>query len=194
MSGFVDKLKLKEQADEDQYFARQDRALLAAMHEHAHPPTTAPRVVSGGQTGVDRAALDAALALGLAVGGWCPAGRRAEDGPIAERYPLAETPGADYVQRTEWNVRDSDATLILYRGQLTGGTLRTAELARRLGRPLLLRDLDHPVAVDEVAAWLRANHVCVLNCAGPRESVQPGIGAQARMLFEAVLRVWLEMR
>jgi hypothetical protein len=73
-------------------------------------------VVSGGQTGVDRAALDAALALGLPIGGWCPLGRRTEDGPVPDRYPLRETPSADYAERTEWNVRDSDATLILHRG------------------------------------------------------------------------------
>ena len=71
------------------------------------------RVVSGGQTGVDRAALDVAIALGFAHGGWCPAGRLAEDGPIDARYPLRETPSADPSQRTEWNVRDSDATLVL---------------------------------------------------------------------------------
>ena len=70
-------------------------------------------IVSGGQTGVDRAALDAALALGMRCGGWCPAGRWAEDGPIDPRYPLRETPSGDPAQRTEWNVRDSDATLIL---------------------------------------------------------------------------------
>ena len=72
-------------------------------------------IVSGGQTGVDRAALDVALALGLACGGWCPRGRRAEDGPLPARYPLRETPSASYPERTEWNVRDSDGTLVLHR-------------------------------------------------------------------------------
>src|SRR5512134_3746342 len=99
------------------------------------------RVVSGGQTGVDRAALDAALALGLPCGGWCPRGRRAEDGAIPLHYPLRETPTARYPQRTEWNVRDSDGTLILTRGRPRGGTAYTISVARRLGRPLLVVDL-----------------------------------------------------
>jgi len=190
MSGFVNKLKLKERAEEDQYFARQDRALLAALHHRDGADSAVRRVIAGGQTGVDRAALDAALALGLPVGGWCPAGRRAEDGPIPEGYPLTPTPGADDESRTEWNVRDSDATLILYRGELAGGTRFAAQIARRLGRPLLLRDLDHPVAVAELAAWLRINQVRVLNCAGPRESQCPGIQAQAQAVLGAVFGAW----
>src|SRR3989442_8006923 len=82
-------------------------------------------IVSGGQTGVDRAALDTALALGLTCGGWCPRGRRAEDGPLPARYPLRETPSASYPERTEWNVRDSDGTLVLHHGRLRGGTALT---------------------------------------------------------------------
>ena len=89
------------------------------------------KVVSGGPTGVDRAALDAACALGLALGGWCPRGRRAEDGAIPAEYPLRETPGEDYAERTEWNVRDASATLVLTRGQPSPGTALTIELARR---------------------------------------------------------------
>ncbi len=87
------------------------------------------RVFSGGQTGVDRAALDVALDLGFPCGGWCPSGRRAEDGPLKEIYPLKETPSKNYAQRTEWNVRDSDGTLVLHRGSLSGGTAFTIELA-----------------------------------------------------------------
>ena len=75
------------------------------------------KIVSGGQTGVDRAALDVALDLSLPCGGWCPKGRKAEDGPIAAHYPLTETPLDSYPQRTEWNVRDSDGTLVLTRGK-----------------------------------------------------------------------------
>ncbi len=194
MTGFVDKLKLKEKAEEDLYFARRDADLLAARKsvEGRDPGVSevAIRVVSGGQTGVDRAALDAALALGLPIGGWCPLGRRAEDGPIPDRYPLHETPSADYGERTEWNVRDSDATLILHRGPMTGGTRLTAELARRLGKPLLARDLAGPIDVRAIADWLNANHVRVLNCAGPRESGAPGIGEESQRIFVEVFRAW----
>lgn len=99
-------------------------------------------IVSGGQTGVDRAALDVALELGFLCDGWCPRGRKAEDGPIACRYPLRETPSARLSQRTEWNVRDSDGTLILTKGRPRGGTALTIQLATRLTRPHLVLDLD----------------------------------------------------
>jgi hypothetical protein len=195
VSGFVDKLRLKEQAEEDLYFARRDRVLLAAR---AKPQSRlAPgrlRVVSGGQSGVDRAALDAAMALGLAVGGWCPAGRGAEDGIIPECYPLTETPGRDHGERTAWNVRDSDATLILHRGPLAGGTRLTAEMARRLGRPLLCRDLTGRPDREDVLRWLWLNRVACLNCAGPRESEAPGIGRQAGDFLDGLFRRWLEGR
>jgi hypothetical protein len=194
MTGFADKLKLKEKAEEDLYFARRDAELLAARRsvEGPDPNVTAAavRVFSGGQTGVDRAALDAALALGLPVGGWCPRGRRAEDGPVPDRYPLRETPSADYAERTERNVRDSDATLILHRGRMSGGTRLTAELARRLGKPLLARDLAKPIDVGGIADWLDANDVRILNCAGPRESGAPGIGEESRRFFAALFRAW----
>src|SRR5260221_10992589 len=100
------------------------------------------RIVSGGQTGVDRAALDVALEQGIACGGWCPRGRRAEDGPLDERYPLQETPWDGYPQRTEWNVRDSDATLILSRGTPDRGTALTEDIARRRKKPDLAVDLN----------------------------------------------------
>jgi hypothetical protein len=194
MTGFVDKLKLKEKAEEDLYFARRDADLLAARRSvegHDPPlPEAGIRVVSGGQTGVDRAALDAATTLGLPIGGWCPHGRRAEDGPIPDRYALHETPSADYAERTEWNVRDSDATLILHRGPMTGGTRLTAELARRLGKPLLARDLAESIDVPAIVNWLIANHVRVLNCAGPRESGAPGIGEESQRIFVEVFRAW----
>jgi hypothetical protein len=93
------------------------------------------RILFGGQTGVGRAAVDAALDCGLAIGGWCPRGRRAEDGVIAERYPLVETPSKDYRQLTKWNVRDSDATLTLSPGELSGGLRLTAGTARSLWIP-----------------------------------------------------------
>jgi hypothetical protein len=192
MSSFVDKLRLKEQAEEDLYFARRDRELQDARGGSPSRRVGGPvMVVSGGQTGVDRAALDAALGQGLAVGGWCPAGRRAEDGIIPDRYPLTEAASFDYAERTEWNVRDSDATLILHRGPLAGGTRLTAELARRYLRPLLCRDLGAPLDPADVAHWLRLNRIAVLNCAGPRESEAPGIEGQARVFLSSLFRLWL---
>jgi hypothetical protein len=178
MPDFIDKLRLKEQADEDQYFARRDRELIDALH--ARRGHAVARLVSGGQTGVDRAALDAALAAGISVGGWCPRGRLAEDGVISDRYPLTETPEPDPAQRTAWNVRDSDGTLILHRGPLAGGTALTAALARREGRPLLQLDLSTAPEPQVIEAWLAGHGIRVLNVAGPRESEAPGVGGSRR--------------
>ena len=96
------------------------------------------KITSGGQTGVDRAALDAALKLGIEVGGWCPEGRLAEDGPISENYPLQELIGGDYVDRTLRNVRDSEATLILYFDSLQGGTEQTLDFCQQEQKPYFL--------------------------------------------------------
>jgi hypothetical protein len=141
------------------------------------------RIVSGGQTGVDRAALNAAIALGWEHGGWCPRGRRAEDGPIPLRYELSETDAAQYRIRTRQNVLDSQGTLILYRHELTGGSLLTEQLARRHGRAVLAVDLEQGVALGEIAGWLRTHQIEVLNVAGPRESSAPGIQEQAQQLL-----------
>ena len=145
------------------------------------------KIVSGGQTGVDRAALDVALDLSLPCGGWCPKGRRAEDGPIPERYPLQETPTDAYPERTEWNVRDSDATLILTRGKPDRGTALTVKLARRLKKPCRIVDLATPDAAESIRAWLMSHHVGTLNVAGPRESSQPGIHQEAESFLRSVL-------
>ena len=145
------------------------------------------RIISGGQTGVDRAALDVALRLGLACGGWCPKGRKAEDGPLHERYPLKETPSAAYAQRTRWNVRDSDGTMALNRGTLSGGTAMTVELARRLKKPCLILDLDAPADETTIRNWLAASGIEVLNIAGPRESQQSGIYQQASAFLGKLL-------
>ena len=136
---------------------------------------------------MDRAALDVALAVGLPCGGWCPKGRKAEDGVIAARYPLQETPSAEYAQRTEWNVRDSDGTLVLTRGQPTGGTAQTVEVAARLGKPCLVLDLDAHPGAGAVRAWAKEQAVKVLNIAGPRESKTPGIYALAVPFLHQVL-------
>lgn len=144
------------------------------------------RVISGGQTGVDRAALDAAAAAGLPVGGYCPRGRIAEDGEIPARYPLVETPSGDYPQRTEWNVRDSDGTLILTRGTPSGGTAFTLEVARRLGRPALVLDLAERPDPAAARAFCADHAIGTLNVAGPRESGAPGIYSEARALLDAL--------
>jgi hypothetical protein len=138
------------------------------------------KIISGGQTGVDRAALDAAIALNIEHGGWCPLDRLAEDGRIPDRYRLVETDSPDYLIRTERNVIDSDATLILCRGQLSGGTLLTLRFAEQHGKPCLVVDLDRPLPPVEVRKWLGEHGVAALNVAGPRESQSPGLAALAR--------------
>ena len=145
-------------------------------------------IVSGGQTGVDRAALDVAAEFGIPRGGWCPLGRKSEDGTITEHYPLQETPTEFYAQRTQWNVRDSDATLILAVGDLTGGTALTKICADELARPCLVIDLARPPDRLAVLEWLRAYDVHVLNIAGPRESTQPGVYEQAATFLRELLR------
>lgn len=147
------------------------------------------KIVSGGQTGVDRAALDAALALGLPCGGWCPRGRRAEDGAIDPRYPLTPTPSGDYAQRTQWNVRDSDGTLVLTLGPPSGGTAFTIDVARGLGRPLLVLDLGRRPRAAALRDWVAGAGLGVLNVAGPRESLRPGIHLRARRYLERALRL-----
>jgi hypothetical protein len=131
---------------------------------------TVRKLVSGGQTGVDRAALDAARVLGLECGGWCPKGRLAEDGRIPDEYPLQETETADYAERTKLNVRDSDGTLILTVGAPLGGTAYTIECARNLEKPYCLVDLAQGPSLDQVKQWLGEHRFVVLNVAGPRRS------------------------
>jgi hypothetical protein len=149
------------------------------------------RIVSGGQTGADRAALDVALSIGIAAGGWVPRGRLAEDGVIPDRYPhLREAPSPDPAVRTALNVHDSDATLIVSHGPLTGGSLLTLREADRLGRPVLHVDLA--MAAVEVAAarvhkWLVSVQPATLNVAGPRASEDPAIGDAVGRLLTAVL-------
>jgi hypothetical protein len=151
-------------------------------------PDFVRRIISGGQTGVDRGALDAAIALGVDHGGWCPKGRLAEDGFIPARYKLRETDSSDYPQRTEQNVVDSDGTLILFRPPLQGGTELTRRLARRHRKPCLLVDLAVEFDAGRVSAWIRRHRIQVLNVAGPRESTAPGIAREAERLLAALLR------
>lgn len=151
------------------------------------------RVVSGAQTGVDRAALDAAREAGLPCGGWAPLGRLAEDGRIPDRYPVRECESADYAVRTERNVLDSDATLILYEGKLDGGTAYTLELCRRHGKPAEALAIDRGGSAEAAAVaadFLRRVRPRILNVAGPRESGRPGIHSRALALLR---RVFAEM-
>jgi len=149
--------------------------------------TSLVKVIAGGQTGVDRAALDAAMAAGLEAGGWCPGGRRAEDGVIADVYPLQETPKRDYRQRTEWNVRDADGTLVLYWGELQNGTLLTVNLARdQYRRPLQMVNLLEPIEPAQIIVWITRNTIATLNVAGPRESSRRGIYDMSRAYLQKV--------
>ncbi len=137
------------------------------------------KLISGGQTGVDRAALDVALAGGLPIGGWCPKGRPAEGGKIPMIYPLQETPSPHYAQRTQWNVRDADGTLILTCNEPTGGTALTIQTAQRMHKPFCVIDLMTPADPRDVASWIFHADITILNVAGPRESLCPGIYQKA---------------
>ncbi len=142
------------------------------------------KVVSGGQTGVDRAGLDAAMELGIPIGGYCPKGRLAEDGTVPDMYPLLEMHSASYTSRTEQNVIDSDGTLVLNLGKLSGGTKRTVEFAIKHSRPYLTIQMEEKPEVTAVIEWIQQNSICTLNIAGPRESKCPRI----YMIVEAYLQ------
>lgn len=152
------------------------------------PRRHVPRmIVSGGQTGVDRAALDVAIALRLDHGGHCPRGRKAEDGPIPAHYSLVETTSDRYPPRTELNVLHSDATLILHRGVISAGTALTQRLATAKQKPCLCVDVNDPQAEAQIREWLETHHPERLNVAGPRESSSPGIHAAAFGILKRVL-------
>ncbi len=150
-------------------------------------PVKLINIVAGGQTGVDRAALRAAEVCSLTTGGWCPPQRQAEDGALPPRYGLLETPqdrsaltsDVPRSQRTEWNVRDSEATLILSRGRITdAGTRATRRFCTHYNKPVLLQDLSDPRAAEKVAAWMTRHDISVLNVAGPSESAQSAWATQ----------------
>jgi hypothetical protein len=149
-------------------------------------------IISGAQTGVDRAALDAAIVCGLDYGGAIPRGRLAEDGPIDKRYAeLTELKSDDYAVRTRRNVRDADATLILCPGPPEGGTALTERIACELGRPVLVVNIDNETsstAIDRMRAWLDSLAPAVLNIAGPRESRYPGLYARVRDILEELFQ------
>jgi hypothetical protein len=148
-------------------------------HSPAPDPHPAITLISGGQTGADRAALDYALATNIPHSGWCPKGRLAEDGPVPLRYVLRETPTANYLQRTEWNVRDSDATVVFASSpRLTGGTKRTVQFAQQHAKPYLVLHLGMTPeeAASALTTWLVQHSITRLNVAGSRASKAPAIG------------------
>ena len=135
------------------------------------------KIISGAQTGADRAGLDVAIRHGFPHGGWCPKGRKAEDGPIGGQYQLVETPSANYLQRTEWNVRDSDGTVVFTRAkEVTGGSLRTIKFAEKHGKPCIHIWCGLSYLPNQILnGFVRENGIKVLNVAGSRESKEPGI-------------------
>jgi hypothetical protein len=133
------------------------------------------KIISGGQTGVDRAALDAALRLDIDCAGWCPLGRWAEDGEIAEHYPLVETESPDPAERTSLNVSESEGTLVLADDGLDEGSMLAVELAQKLGKSCLIFDFRGKGHVSDVRDWIIRDEIKILNVAGGRESTSPGI-------------------
>lgn len=149
-------------------------------------------IISGGQTGADRAALDFAIAHGIPHGGCCPRGRRAEDGVLDARYNLRETGSKNYRQRTRRNVEGSDATLIFNVGELADGSFYALECAERLHKPVCVVALDAADLAAETSRaheWLATQAVSVLNIAGPRESKRPGIYRKGLAFLEPLLLV-----
>ena len=161
---------------------------MTLLTEDLYCPPSNFRIVSGGQTGADRTGLDWALAHGVSHGGWCPKGRRREDGQVPDHYVLQETPSASYLQRTEWNVRDSDATVVFtLQDKLEGGSKRTVEFAERHSRPCLhMRPGVHP---KFLASFLSRHGVVTLNVAGSRESSAPGIAEFVQQALSASVAV-----
>jgi hypothetical protein len=148
------------------------------------------KIVSGGQTGVDRAALEWALTHRVPHAGWCPKGRKAENGTIPTQFKLKETPNPSYAIRTQWNVRDSDGTVIFSRTQtLQGGTRKTAIFARNLRKPCLhlARSLGVNEAAKKLNEFLKEHRVSVLNVAGPRASEQPYLGRFVKAVLSRTL-------
>lgn len=151
-------------------------------------------VMSGGQTGADRAALDFAIRSGIPHEGWCPRGRLAEDGRLDSRYHLRETPTAKYDERTRWNVRDSDATLVItIKANATGGTGLTLGIARQLGKPHLHIARETIDSLESAAAsiveFIAEHQVTRLNVAGPRSSQEPEIAEFVEVLLNSSLEI-----
>jgi len=150
------------------------------------------KIISGGQTGVDRAALDVALKRGIECGGWCPTGRLDEFGRIPDQYPLQELEVGGFTERTLKNVKDSDGTVVIYPGKLSGGTEQTVRFSVEQQRPHQLIDASK-VSVEEAAKlisdFVRKSKISVLNIAGPRQSEWPEGYDYATRALEAFLKL-----
>jgi hypothetical protein len=149
------------------------------------------KIISGGQTGVDRAALKWALENAVPHGGWCPKGRKAEDGVIPQQFQLKETGSGNYSIRTRRNVRDSGGTVIFSEsGELTGGTKETAEFAKEIGKPLahLISSIGIKEAATQLEVFLRQHGIVVLNVAGPRASEEPGVDRFVKAVLAQALK------
>jgi len=148
------------------------------------------QIISGGQTGADRAALDWAISKGLRHGGWCPRGRLAEDGPIPLRYELRETTTANYLQRTQQNVQDSDGTVIFtVARKLQGGSLATAQFALESGKPCLHIHAKSARAAQVLAHFIHKHNIRRLNVAGSRASKEPAVGALTESVLEQAFNI-----
>ena len=147
------------------------------------------KIISGGQTGADRAGLDVALLHDFPHGGWCPKGRKAEDGPIDAQFDLTETPISNYLQRTEWNVRNSDGTIVFtIAKEVTGGSMRTVEFAKKHKKPCLhLSQATSRQPELEVTEFIKHHDVKLLNIAGSRESKEPGINEWVQQVLNRAL-------
>ncbi|MBW1681140.1 MAG: putative molybdenum carrier protein [Deltaproteobacteria bacterium] len=168
---------------------------MSGTEQKAREHQTVPhKIISGGQTGADRAALDFALDAGIPHGGWVPRGRLAEDGPLPARYAVQEIDRRSYAARTEKNVLEADGTLILSHGKLTGGSALTRRLAKRHERPWLHLDLERIGAMDaatSLQAWIEEKGIRVLNVAGPRASQDPRIYEATRKILKTAYHLGL---
>ena len=161
-------------------------AVLFFCHSGCEKIAVIEKIISGGQTGADRAALDGAIEYGIPHGGWVPKGRMTETGRLPEKYVMQETTSISYAERTEMNVVDSDATLLLSHGKVAGGSAFTLDMARKHRKPCLpmdLASLEEDKAAEVIINWVGARGIKVLNVAGPRASEDPGIYDAARSVL-----------
>ena len=150
------------------------------------------KIISGGQTGADQAALDAAIEMAIPHGGWIPKGRLTESGPLPEKYNLQEMPTKDYLKRTKQNVHDSHGTVIFSHGELKGGSKRTGDFATELCKPWLHIDLNKTLpseSAEVLAAWIKAHGIGVLNVAGSRASKDSLIYDRVKIVLGIALEV-----